>query len=169
MCFDGGKYKILRKPRGRALTQRQRKWERLPGRRDNMRPWKINRSMTSDGLPWVSGGKESACNWGALGLTPGLGRPPGRGRGIPAFSAGESPRTEEPDRLQSMGSQRVRHGWTTKLSTAQCAERTSNYGTLWESILKIPSKERVAWWSFVFPCLRDWWSKKRIRERISGE
>ena len=32
--------------------------------------------------------------------------------------AGESPWTEEPGRLQSMGSQRVRQGWATKHSTA---------------------------------------------------
>ena len=46
-----------------------------------------------------------------LGLIPGLGRSPGGGHGnpTPVFLLGESPWTEEPDRLQSMESQRVRH------------------------------------------------------------
>ena len=37
----------------------------------------------------------------------------------PVFLPGESPRTEEPGRLQPMESQRVRHDWMTKHSTAQ--------------------------------------------------
>ena len=37
----------------------------------------------------------------------------------PVFLPGESPWTEEPDRLQSMGSQRVRHDWVTEHSPAQ--------------------------------------------------
>ena len=34
-------------------------------------------------LPWWFCGKESACNTGDLGLTPGLGRSPGEGNGNP--------------------------------------------------------------------------------------
>ena len=58
-----------------------------------------------------SDGKESACNAGDLGLTPGLGRSPGEGHGNPlqVFLPGESPWTEEPGGLQSMESQRVGH------------------------------------------------------------
>ena len=37
----------------------------------------------------------------------------------PVFLPGVSPWTEEPSGLQSMGSQRVRHNWVTKHSTAQ--------------------------------------------------
>ena len=51
--------------------------------------------------------KESACNAGDLGSIPGLGRSPGRGHANPLFLPGESPWTEEPGRLQSVGSQRV--------------------------------------------------------------
>jgi len=36
----------------------------------------------------------------------------------PIFLPGESPWTEEPDGLQSMGSQRIGHDWETKHSTA---------------------------------------------------
>ena len=39
----------------------------------------------------------------------------------PVFLPGESPWTEEPGGLQSTGSQRVRHDWATKHSTAQLA------------------------------------------------
>ena len=61
-------------------------------------------------FPGGSDGKEYACNAGDLGLIPGLGRSPGGGHGYPpVFLPGESPWTEEPGRLQSMGSQRVRH------------------------------------------------------------
>ena len=61
-------------------------------------------------FPGGSDGKESACNVRDLGLIPGLGRSPGGGHGNPLqCSCGESPWTEEPDGLQSMGSQRVRH------------------------------------------------------------
>ena len=63
-------------------------------------------------FPGGSDGKESACNAGDLGSIPGLGRSPGGGHGnLLQYSCpdGESPWTEEPGRLQSMGSQRVGH------------------------------------------------------------
>jgi len=55
-------------------------------------------------LPGGSDGKESTCNLGDLGSVPGLGRSPGEGNGYPLqyFCL-------EPGRIQSMGSQRVRH------------------------------------------------------------
>ena len=40
---------------------------------------------------------------------------------IPVFLLGESPWTEEPGRLQSMGLQRVGHNWATKHSTVHSA------------------------------------------------
>ena len=46
----------------------------------------------------------------AVGLIPGSGRSPGEGNGYPLqYSCLEDPRTDEPGRLQSMGSQRVGH------------------------------------------------------------
>ena len=66
--------------------------------------------------PSGSDGKETACNVGDLGFIPGLGRSPGEGHGNPLqYSCLEnSPWTEEPGRLQFMGSQTVRHDWVTK-------------------------------------------------------
>ena len=58
-----------------------------------------------------SHGKASACNEGDPGSIPGSGRSPGEGNGNPLSSTlvWKIPWTEEPDRLQFMGSQRVGH------------------------------------------------------------
>ena len=51
-----------------------------------------------------SDGKEFACNAGALGLIPGLGRSPGEGKDDPLQNlAWRIPWTEESGRLQAMG------------------------------------------------------------------
>ena len=53
-----------------------------------------------------SDGEEAACSAGDLGLIPGSGRSPGEGNGNPpSILAWRIPWTEEPARLQSMGSQ----------------------------------------------------------------
>ena len=62
-------------------------------------------------------GKASAYNAGDPGSIPGSGRSSGEGNGTPLkYSCLENPMDEEPGRLQSMGSQRVRHDWATSLS-----------------------------------------------------
>ena len=62
--------------------------------------------------------KESAYNAGDPGSIPGSGRSPGEGNGNPLlyFCLG-NPWTEGPGRLQSMGSQRIRHNWVTNIYT----------------------------------------------------
>ena len=58
------------------------------------------------GLPRGSAGKESACNEGDLGSTPGLGRSAGEGKGYPLqYSDLEN----SMDYGQSIGSQRTGH------------------------------------------------------------
>ena len=69
---------------------------------------------SSQGFPAGSDGKESACSAGDLGSITRLGRSSEEGHGIPVFLPGESPWTEEPGGLLSMGTQRVRHNWVTK-------------------------------------------------------
>ena len=71
------------------------------------------------GFPSSSDSKESACNSGDLGSIPGLGRPPVEGNGnlLQYSRLGESPWTEEPGRLQSMGHKEL--DTTERLSTAQ--------------------------------------------------
>ena len=57
-----------------------------------------------------SDGKESACNVGDLGSSPGSRRSPGKGNGYPLqYSCLENPMDRGVGGLQSMGSQRVRH------------------------------------------------------------
>ena len=53
-------------------------------------PWRRDRLPTPVflGFPGVSDGKESACNVGNLGLIPGLGRSPGKGKGNPLLDSG---------------------------------------------------------------------------------
>ena len=64
-----------------------------------------------------SDGKASAYNAGDLGSIPGLGISSGEGnRTHSSILAWEIPWTEEPGRLQSMGSQRVGHDWATSIS-----------------------------------------------------
>ena len=61
-------------------------------------------------FPGGSDGKASAYNAGDLGSIPGSGRSPGEGNGNHStILAWKIPWTEDPGRLQSMGSQRVRH------------------------------------------------------------
>ena len=60
--------------------------------------------------PGGSDGKESDCNAGDLGLIPELEDPLEKGKATgSSILAWRIPWTEEPDGLQSMGSQRVRH------------------------------------------------------------
>ena len=55
---------------------------------------------------------------GDPGSIPWSGRSPGEGNGNPLqYSCLENPMKEEPGRLQSMGSQRIRHDWSTLLQT----------------------------------------------------
>ena len=62
------------------------------------------------GFPGGSDGKESACNVGDLGSVPGLRGSPGGGHAThSSIIAWRIPWTEEPGRLQSVGSQRVGH------------------------------------------------------------
>ena len=66
----------------------------------------------NSGFPGGSEGKESACNAGDLGSSPGWGRSPGD---LPVENthscilAWRIPWTEEPGRLKPMRSERVRH------------------------------------------------------------
>ena len=65
---------------------------------------------TFPNFPGGSDSKVSAYNAGDPGSIPGLGRSSGEGNGNPLqYSGRKTPWTEEPSRLQSMGSQRVGH------------------------------------------------------------
>ena len=71
-------------------------------------------------FPGDSDGKESACNAGDLGSSLGWQDPLEKGMAThSSILALRIPWTEEPGRLQSMVSQRVRHNSETKLAQAQ--------------------------------------------------
>ena len=101
----------------------------------------LNKATTSYCLrvfPGDSGGNESACNARDLGSILGLGIPWRRAwQPTPVFFPGESPWTEESGGLQSMGSQRVRHNWVTKHSTACRVSLSANFTQLLEQVANI--------------------------------
>ena len=63
------------------------------------------------------------------------------------------PWTEEPGRLQSMGSRRVRHNWATSLSLLCIGEGNGN--PLQYSCLENP-RDRGAWWAVVYGVTQSW-------------
>ena len=98
-----------------------------------------------------------------IGLIPGLGRSSGEGNGNSLqYSCLEIPWTEEPGRLQSMGSQRVRPHWLTKQHQKQTG-----------------SKKAWFWWqvsggvfifhSSVISGILKQTKKKRQRKQLSSE
>ena len=100
-----------------------------------------------------SPGKESACNAGGLGLILGSGRSPG---GYSSILAWRIPWTEEPGRLQSMGSQRVRHNWGTKqrATTANTVTESKIVGIAfglrqWKCIIVSALESKLFWLSLL--------------------
>ena len=70
------------------------------------------------GFPCGSAGKESTCNAGDLGSTPGSGRSPEKEMAThSSILAWKIPWIDEPSGLQSIGSQRVRCDWATMCLT----------------------------------------------------
>ena len=71
--------------------------------------------MPLKGFPGDSGVKNLPANAGDTGSIPGSGGSPGEGNGNPLqYFCWEIPWAEEPGRLQSIESQRVRHDLVTK-------------------------------------------------------
>ena len=79
------------------------------------------------GFPGGSDGKEPVCDIGDLGLILGSARSPREGNGYPIqYSSWWIPWTEEPDRLQSMRSQRVGQESMTKHNKILCPSQNSS-------------------------------------------
>ena len=74
----------------------------------------MDKTMQSESFSGGSDSKESTYNVGYLHSIPGFIPWKREWQPIPVFLPWESPWTEEPDGLQSMGSQRVGHNWATK-------------------------------------------------------
>ena len=83
------------------------------------------------GFSGGSDGYKSACNAGDAVLIPGSGRYPGVGNGNPLqYSCWRIPWTQEPGRLQTMGSQRVRHSLV-QFSSVQLLHHVLLFVTPW--------------------------------------
>ena len=103
---------------------------------------------------WRLSGKESTCWWRRLRTDPWV-SPPGvmkipwrrKWQPTPVFLPGESPWTEEPGGLQSMGLQRVRHDWAcmhTCISLLYDINRTVP-SSLWHWFPTPPKELRPIW------------------------
>ena len=71
------------------------------------------------------------------------------------YSCLENPRTEEPGRLQSMGSLRVRHDWATSLHFSLSCIGEGNGNPLQCSCLENP-RDGEAWWAAVYGVAQSW-------------
>ena len=77
------------------------------------------------------------------------------------------PWTEEPGRLQSMGSLRVRHDWATSLFFSPSCIGEGNGNRLQCSCLENP-RDRGAWWAAVYGVAQSWTRLKRLSSSSSG-
>ena len=78
------------------------------------------------------------------------------------------PWMEEPGRLQSMGSLRVRHHWTTSLSLFTSMHWRRNWQTT-AVFLPGESKDRGAWWASVYGVTQSWSQLKWRSSSSSNE
>jgi len=86
------------------------------------------------------------------------------------------PLTEEPGRLQSLGSLRVGHDWATSLSLFTFMHWRRNGNPLQYSCLENP-RDRGAWWAAVYGVTQSWtWLKQLssssspvLKDRFTGE
>ena len=96
-------------------------------------------------MVWLASGEELACQckrYKRCGFNPSWERSPGEGNGNPLqYSSLENPRTQEPGRIQSMGSRRVRHDWSDWAQTQPKRTKTWKLG-LWNSQPLSSFKER---------------------------
>ena len=93
------------------------------------------------GFPGGASGKQLAANAGDIrdtGLIPGSGRSPGEGNGNPLPYACKIPWTEEPDRLQPIESQRVRHDWSNLARRHGLVTATWTRGRNFSALLSSP-------------------------------
>ena len=101
--------------------------------------------ISAKGLPWRLGGKDAACNAGDVCSIPGSGRSPGGGNGNPLqYSCMRNSIDRGACRLQSMGSQRVRHHWASKQQQRKQFQQNhypscSKASSMWTYFSFIPS------------------------------
>ena len=115
-------------------------WTEKPGGLQSVGSQRVRHDWATNihthiGLPrWLSG-KESACQcrrYRRCGFDPWVGKSPWRRKWqpIPVFLPGKIPWTEEPGRLQSIGPQRVGHGWADACVRARAHTHTHSVSEL---------------------------------------
>ena len=124
--------------------------------------------LQDKGLPQRLSGKESTFNAGDAGSITVWGRSPGGGHGCTGnpvqYSCWGIPCTEEPGRIQSMGSQRVEHNWSnlahthTEINTLSITVEITGFNDSWHWI-----QVRGQFVSVLYQL-----KKKRILETKSG-
>ena len=124
------------------------------------------RYLATLGLPGDVVVKNLPANAGDTGPIPGLGRSPGGGNAThSSILAWEIPKTEEPGRLQSMGSQRIGHDWV----------HTPHHHTKLEILKRGPSvcipsilHSILHVWSFIFQAFIEQLLCARCQVRLWG-
>ena len=111
------------------------------------------------GFPNSSVGKESACNAGDLGSSPGLGRSPGEGNGNPLqYSCLENPMGRGAWQATVHGATRVEHDWVTKLPPLPS-------GCLWchaSCITLLVRGQRLPWFEVKKKKRLNWWFSREV-------
>ena len=74
---------------------------------------------------------------------------------------------EEPGRLRSTGSLRVRHNWATSLSLSLSCIREGNGNPLQRSCLENP-RDGGAWWAAIYGVAQSWTRLKRLSSSSSS-
>ena len=77
------------------------------------------------------------------------------------------PWTEDPGRLQSMGSWRVGHDWATSLSLFTFMHWRRKWHPLQCSHLENP-RDGGAWWAAIYGVAQSWTRLKRLSSMVSG-
>ena len=85
----------------------------------------------------------------------------------PQYSCLENPWTEEPGRLQSMGSLRVWHDWATSISLFTFMHWEGNGNPLQCSCLENPRDGR-AWWAALYVVAQSWTQLKWLSSSSSN-
>ena len=125
--------------------------------------WQIHLDELRQDFPGGSDGKASAYSAGDTGSIPGLGRSPGEGNVFfSSILAWKIPWTEEPGRLQSIGSQRVGHDWATSLSLSfQTSFKKVSVNIRNKNALKPQIKKQYVWFNLI--CLEHNYTKRYSR------
>ena len=119
------------------------------------------------GLPWWLRRLRIYLQLRRPGVDPWVGKIPWMSawQPTPVFWPWESPRTEKPGGLQSMGLQRVGHNWVTQHSTVQ----SFSFSCFLLREVPLAVVVKLVWWWWIlliFACLESFWFLNHIWRRV---